>query len=153
MRKLKITDCKDGAMWYAGLVGKIVPLLREESDCYLSREPAGYTNIVRKGDAKPVWVDYQGREFFDGDCVDCACRQAVMILSEGVSKCEPIGPVPLKSSHSVARCTFDPGAIGTNDQGEPELFEHQTFVSAMSSIRAGLNRAHALLWGKGTNGQ
>jgi hypothetical protein len=38
-------------MWYAGLVGEEVPFLREEHDCYLSREPAGYVNIVRKADA------------------------------------------------------------------------------------------------------
>lgn len=51
MRELKITGCKDSSMWYAGLVGQRVPLLREEGDVYLSREPAGYTNIVRKADA------------------------------------------------------------------------------------------------------
>lgn len=57
MRNLKITGCSDGLMWYAGLVGELVPFLREEHDCYLSREPAGYVNIVKKCDAEVVGVD------------------------------------------------------------------------------------------------
>lgn len=54
MRMLKITGCSDGHMWYAGKVGQLVPLLRIEHDCYMSREPAGYSNIVRLEDAEIV---------------------------------------------------------------------------------------------------
>ena len=103
-------------MWYSGLVGQLVPLLREEHDIYLSREPAGYTNIVRKCDAKPVWVDLEGIEFGDGDEVGCACKQMVLRLSRGVSICQPISPVPAGSRHSVAICTFSPEAISTKVQ-------------------------------------
>lgn len=53
-RELLITSCSDSRMWYAGLVGQRVPLLRIEPDCYLSREPAGYTNMVYKTDAEIV---------------------------------------------------------------------------------------------------
>lgn len=53
---LRITGCTDPFMWYAGKVGEVVPFLREESDCYISREPAGYTNIVRKKDAQIVYT-------------------------------------------------------------------------------------------------
>lgn len=41
-------------MWYAGFVGQRVPLLRIEPDCYISREPAGFTNIVKHSDAEIV---------------------------------------------------------------------------------------------------
>lgn len=54
MKKLLITGCKDRLLWYSGLVGKEVPFLREESDAYMSREPAGYVNFVRKADAQVV---------------------------------------------------------------------------------------------------
>jgi hypothetical protein len=44
-------------MWYSGLVGKLVPLIREEADLYMAREPAGYANIVWLGDAEIVEVE------------------------------------------------------------------------------------------------
>lgn len=53
-RALRITSCRDPLMWYAGLVGQVVPLVREEADCYWSREPAGFVNIVRKEDAELI---------------------------------------------------------------------------------------------------
>lgn len=56
MKALKITHCNDRLMWYADHVGKTVPLVREEADGYVSREPAGYTNIVKKKDAAIVDV-------------------------------------------------------------------------------------------------
>lgn len=56
-RALRVTNCRDPHMWYAGLVGQVVPLVREEADCYWSREPAGYVNIVHKADAEPVEVN------------------------------------------------------------------------------------------------
>lgn len=49
---LRITKCTDPLMWYAGMVGEKVPLLKIHDDCYLSREPAGYTNIVKFEDAE-----------------------------------------------------------------------------------------------------
>lgn len=49
-RQLRITQCSDSALWYKDLVGSVVPLLAVESDCYLSREPSGYTNIVKLED-------------------------------------------------------------------------------------------------------
>lgn len=51
MRELVITQCPDSLMWYAALINQRVPLVREEQDCYLSREPSGCINIVRKADA------------------------------------------------------------------------------------------------------
>lgn len=51
MRALKILACSDPLMWYADMIGEVVPLLRIEETEYLSREPAGYTNIVKKTDA------------------------------------------------------------------------------------------------------
>lgn len=52
--ELLITGCNDPHMRYAGMVGQRVPLRRIESDCYISQEPAGFTNIVKKSDAEIV---------------------------------------------------------------------------------------------------
>jgi len=39
-------------MWYSDLVGEFVPLIREEAGCYISKERAGYINIVHKYDCE-----------------------------------------------------------------------------------------------------
>lgn len=59
MKALLITHCSDSHMWYADHLGKIVPLINTYADEYLSREPAGYTNIVRKQDATIVDVSQE----------------------------------------------------------------------------------------------
>lgn len=56
MKALHITGCTDGMMWYADKVGRIVPFLWEGDTFYMSREPAGYTNIVLKKDAEFIEV-------------------------------------------------------------------------------------------------
>lgn len=50
-KRLLITNCSDAMMWYANKAGKEVDFIREESDCYLSRDDAGFINIVKKCDA------------------------------------------------------------------------------------------------------
>lgn len=59
MKRLLITGCNDRNMWYSGLVGKEVPFLREEPDAFMSREPAGFVNFVRKADGQLVEDDLQ----------------------------------------------------------------------------------------------
>lgn len=54
MKKLLITKCSDSLMWYRDLVHQTVPFVREDKDCYISREPAGYINIVLKKDASII---------------------------------------------------------------------------------------------------
>jgi hypothetical protein len=56
MRALKIIKCSDPLMWYRGKVGETVLLVREYEDCYMSREPAGYLNIVKLEDAQVVEI-------------------------------------------------------------------------------------------------
>ncbi len=56
MKALKITGCYDSMMWYSRHVGKIVPLLEIGVEEHLSREPAGYTNIVLARDCEIVDV-------------------------------------------------------------------------------------------------
>jgi len=53
-RSLKILKCSDSLMWYSKLVGQVVPYVREYDDCYMSREPAGYLNIVKLEDAEII---------------------------------------------------------------------------------------------------
>lgn len=54
MKKLLIENCSDPQLWYADFVGQKVELLREDSEGYWSREPSGYTNIVRREDAQVI---------------------------------------------------------------------------------------------------
>jgi hypothetical protein len=56
MRALKIIKCSDPLMWYQSKVGETVQLVREYVDCYMSREPAGYLNVVRLQDAEVVEI-------------------------------------------------------------------------------------------------
>jgi hypothetical protein len=62
MKALKIIKCSDSLMWYREKVGQIVPLVRVHGDCYMSREPAGYLNIVSLNDAEIVEVHEDGTE-------------------------------------------------------------------------------------------
>jgi len=56
MKKLKIIQCSDSMLWYANLVGQEVPLLKEVDEGWLSEEPDGYTNIVRRSDAQVIEI-------------------------------------------------------------------------------------------------
>lgn len=60
MKALKIIDCSDPMMWYRNKIGHIVPLVKVHDDCYMSREPAGYLNIVKFEDAKIIEVHDDG---------------------------------------------------------------------------------------------
>lgn len=54
MKKLKIISCSDPLMWYRDKVGQTVPFISKIMEGYLSREDAGYTNIVLTYDAEIV---------------------------------------------------------------------------------------------------
>lgn len=54
MKAIKIINCSDSLLWYAKLIGRTVEFIKEVDEGYLSREPAGYTNIVRREDAEVV---------------------------------------------------------------------------------------------------
>lgn len=54
MKAIRITGCSDPAFWYVNQVGEIVEYVREYTTEYLSREPAGYTNIILKSDAELI---------------------------------------------------------------------------------------------------
>tara|TARA_B110000858_G_scaffold73360_1_gene85273 strand:+ start:771 stop:947 length:177 start_codon:yes stop_codon:yes gene_type:complete len=56
MKALLITSSGDGRVWYAGMVGKTVPLLAIERTEYMSREPHGYINFVKLADAQIIEV-------------------------------------------------------------------------------------------------
>jgi hypothetical protein len=54
MYAIHILQCEDQQLWYRGMIGKIVPLVRDAGDCWMSREKDGYLNIVKKADAKLI---------------------------------------------------------------------------------------------------
>ena len=61
---LLITSCSDPRMWYANMVGQLVPLMRfEGDDGWMSQEPGGHSNIVRKLDAEVVTIEVSPRNF------------------------------------------------------------------------------------------
>ena len=53
---IRVTRCSDPLMWYANLVGKLVPWTGRvwPGDGYACREPAGYLNVVRFIDGTPA---------------------------------------------------------------------------------------------------
>lgn len=54
MHTVLIKKSSNPLFWYSNMIGQQVPLLREESDVYICREPSGYTNIVRKTDGERI---------------------------------------------------------------------------------------------------
>jgi len=54
MLMLRIVKSKDHLMWYAGLVGSLVPYCGKWPEAYKSLEPAGYLNRVEFDDAEIV---------------------------------------------------------------------------------------------------
>lgn len=62
---LKIIQCKDSMMWYAGKVGETVVFVREDPDYYWSRDQGGHINIVHKKDAVLVYEDRYDKAIAD----------------------------------------------------------------------------------------
>lgn len=60
--ELLITSCSDPLMWYAHLIGQRVPLRCIAQDYYVSQEPAGFTNFVKKNDAEIVSATNQDHD-------------------------------------------------------------------------------------------
>lgn len=54
MQMLRIIKAKDHLMWYAGLIGSLVPYCGKWPEAYKSREPAGCLNRVEFEDAEVV---------------------------------------------------------------------------------------------------
>lgn len=53
-KKLLIKKCSDNLNWYANKVGQEVDFICRIPEGYLSREDAGFTNVVLKEDAEIV---------------------------------------------------------------------------------------------------
>jgi hypothetical protein len=53
---IRLIKCSNSLYWYSSYpIGTILPFVRVESDCYISREPAGYINIVNLQDGELVY--------------------------------------------------------------------------------------------------
>lgn len=60
MQMLRITQCRDPLMWYASLVGELVPYCGNWREAYKSLEPAGFLNRVEFADAEIVTINQDG---------------------------------------------------------------------------------------------
>ena len=56
---IRIAKCSDPQMWYADKIGQLVAYISETEDEYISREDAGYLNIVKKSDAELLKIEPQ----------------------------------------------------------------------------------------------
>ncbi|ASN72210.1 hypothetical protein 3S15_24 [uncultured Caudovirales phage] len=56
-RVLRIDRCSDPLMWYREHVGYLADYRSQDADGYWSREPGGYTNVVRPADATVLELD------------------------------------------------------------------------------------------------
>lgn len=56
MKKLKVLKYSDSHLWYASLVGTLVPYVRSihSENVYMSRDGGGFLNIVYMNDAEIV---------------------------------------------------------------------------------------------------
>lgn len=61
MANLLIVSCSNPLLWYAAHLGAMVPLLRDlpAEQCWLVREPSGYSNVLRYQDGVTVPEGYQ----------------------------------------------------------------------------------------------
>ena len=95
MKQLKIIKCNDPSMWYYNKIGETVPLLNEFENEYLSREEAGFTNIVKKSDCvvisdfdklvsneKSNWLEKAIYREENEDWLDLSSTIAIKILSK-----------------------------------------------------------------------
>lgn len=53
-KMLLITGCKDPMRWYSGMVGQMVPFIKDVGTEYQSREPEGHINFVQKDECMVV---------------------------------------------------------------------------------------------------
>lgn len=88
MKAIRIVKCSDSMMWYRDKVGKVVEYLREDTDYLWSREPAGYSNIIKRG---------------DGVVIDCILNDAQLSYV-----CNFIKDA---SCNTVVHTTYDDGMI------------------------------------------
>ena len=51
---LLIKNCSDPQLWYSTKIGQMVPFVDECYNYFLSREDAGYVNIVIKSDCEVI---------------------------------------------------------------------------------------------------
>lgn len=77
-KMILITGCSDPLMWYKNEVGNFFALIKEYDDCFLTREPAGFTNVVRKSDARLVTLD----EMVDNNKLDDVEQEIVDLIQE-----------------------------------------------------------------------
>ncbi len=92
MNTLLITGCSNSLMWYRESIGCVVPLVRDlvREQCWLSREPAGFVNIVRKTDAVVLPSNHfplhQSMLIQQGDFVYRGERQWVQVAFDQIGK-------------------------------------------------------------------
>lgn len=88
MKAIRIVQCSDSMMWYRDKVGHIVDFLHEDDQYYWSREPAGYSNIIKRQ---------------DGEIVECKLNDAQLSWV-----CNFIMKV---SCNNIVLTTFDDGLV------------------------------------------
>lgn len=93
-KMILVTGCSDSLMWYKTEVGSFFALIKEYEDCYLTREPSGFTNIIRKQDAKLVSLDEmtQGNKFdeIEQEIVDLIQEECAELI-QSISKVRRFG--------------------------------------------------------------
>ncbi len=52
--QIRVIKASNPSYWYADNVGDTFPILREVQEGYMTREPAGYLNIIYKQDAEVI---------------------------------------------------------------------------------------------------
>ena len=118
---VKVVACSDPSLWYADLVGRVLPRRGWSGESgYKSNEPGGFTNFVRAGDGQPceVTVSRQQLEAWPfchvahkavkvGSTQLCEASCARLGVCQGLPDCEAKGAKGAKQAAEAA-----PGAGG-----------------------------------------
>lgn len=85
---IKVLRCSDPSLWYAGLVGQLLPRRGwSAADGYMSNEPAGFTNFVRGADATPVQMAATRKQLDEWPAKYVAHR-AIRAKGEPAKRCQ-----------------------------------------------------------------
>jgi len=57
--RVKIKKCSDPLYWYHGFIGREFTVLWIDESGYWTREPSGYTNVIKDTDAEEINNEYQ----------------------------------------------------------------------------------------------
>lgn len=104
VKVLEILSCSDKSLWYAKHVGWVVPYEGQSATEWRSREPGGYVNFVKLGDArvKTMTLDSSLRSYYPWPLDGLGVRENLRRQLESAKQNAPCVPATATASQSRA---------------------------------------------------